>query len=298
VRGDITAARLGLGPVEYASLLRRVDAVVHCAAVTEFNRTDGSLEETNIAGTGRVLELCEAADVPLYHVSSAYRDARADGPRGEVSVRYAASKRAGEDLVRHSGLPAVILRPSVVIGDSRSGAISAFQGLHRVAAAVLDGLVPMLPFDPSWRIDFVPSDVVAQAIAAVVAAEATTGEFWISAGAQALTLREALDVTLEVAAAIGSQVQSPRFVPPDLFDRLIAPVFLDALPAKVRATVLRMLEFFTAYLSGTATLPSDLDALVRLGGAPLPDQRESLATSLRWWAQVTGRWEQDAEVVA
>src|SRR5579862_5716277 len=49
VLGDVTEPSLGLAGSAYAELAARVDAVIHCAAVTEFNRTDGRLEATNIA---------------------------------------------------------------------------------------------------------------------------------------------------------------------------------------------------------------------------------------------------------
>jgi thioester reductase-like protein len=44
----------GLAGGAYAELAGRVGAVIHCAAVTDFNRSDGSLEATNIAGTEHV----------------------------------------------------------------------------------------------------------------------------------------------------------------------------------------------------------------------------------------------------
>jgi hypothetical protein len=85
-----------------------------------------------------------------------------------------------------------------------------------------------------------------------------------------------------------TQIGIPRFVPPEMFDRLIGPVFLDALPAKIRRNVLRMLEFFTTYLQPGQTKPSSLDQLAALGARPLPDQRESLRNSLRYWAERSG----------
>src|ERR1700745_3002863 len=46
VRGDIREPTLGVAGPVYATLAATVDAVIHCAAVTNFNRTDGSLEAT------------------------------------------------------------------------------------------------------------------------------------------------------------------------------------------------------------------------------------------------------------
>ncbi|HEV2252039.1 MAG TPA: SDR family oxidoreductase [Streptosporangiaceae bacterium] len=288
VLGDIAKPMLGLAERAYTDLAAEVDAVIHCAAVTDFNRTDGSLEATNITGTEHVAAFAAAAKAVLYHVSTAFVDTTADGDRGRTAIGYASSKAAGEEVVRSSGVPHVILRPSVVIGDSDTGEIAAFQGLHQVAAGMFAGIVPMIPFDPSWPIDFVPADVVADAIARVVENRVSEGEFWLSAGERALRLDEAVAVAVEFGRGLGVSVDVPRFVPPEMFDRLIGPVFLDALPGKIRRNVLRMLEFFTTYLQSGQTKPSSLDQLVALGARPLPDQRESLRNSLAYWAAQNG----------
>src|SRR6516165_9229808 len=115
VPGDVAEPMFGLAEPAYAELAARVDAVIHCAAVTSFNRIDGSLEATNIAGTQRVAAFAAAADAVLYHVSTAFAGTTADGDRGRTAVGYAASKAAAEQVVRSSGVPHVIVRPSIVI---------------------------------------------------------------------------------------------------------------------------------------------------------------------------------------
>jgi nucleoside-diphosphate-sugar epimerase len=296
--GDIAKPMLGLDEQVYVELAARVDAVIHCAAVTDFGRSDGSLEATNIAGTGYVAAFAAAADAVLYHVSTAFVHTSVDGDRGRTAIGYASSKSAAEDLVRSSGVPHVILRPSVVIGDSVTGEIAAFQGLHQVVAGMFAGTVPMIPFDPGWPIDFVPADVVADAIACVAENRVSEGEFWISAGDKALRLDEGVAVVVEFARALGVNIDTPRFVPPDMFDRLIGPVFLDALPVRIRRNVMRMLEFFTTYLQSGETKPSSLDQLVALGMRPLPDQRESLRNSVKYWAAQQGYAQPEPEQAA
>jgi nucleoside-diphosphate-sugar epimerase len=298
VRGDIAQPMFGLAERAYLDLAAKVDGVIHCAAVTDFNRTDGSLEATNIAGTEEVTAFAAAAKAVLYHVSTAFVHTTVDGDRGRTAIGYASSKSAGEQVVRSSGVPHVILRPSVVIGDSDTGEIAAFQGLHQVVAGLFAGIVPLIPFDPRWPIDFVPVDVVADAIACVVENRVSEGEYWISSGEAALSLDEAVSVAVEFARSLGVSIDMPRFVPPEMFDRLIGPVFLDALPGKVRRNVLRMLEFFTTYLQSGQTKPSSLDRLVALGARPLPDQRESLRNSLQYWAAQNGYGQTETERAA
>ena len=232
VSGDIAQPMFGLAERAYADLAAKVDAVIHCAAVTDFNRTDGSLEATNIAGTEHVAAFAAAAKAVLYHVSTAFVHTTVDGDRGRTAIGYASSKSAGEKVVRSSGVPHVILRPSVVIGDSDTGEIAAFQGLYQVVAGLFAGIVPMIPFDSRWPINFVPVNVVADAIACVVENRVSEGEFWLSAGEAALSLDEGVAVGVEFARSLGVSIDMPRFVPPEMFDRLIGPVFLDALPAQ------------------------------------------------------------------
>ena len=288
VPGNVAEPGLGLAEDTYAELAARVDAVIHCAAVTDFNRTDGSREATNVAGTEHGAAFAAAANAVLYHVSTAFVHTTVDGDRGRTAIGYASSKLAGENVVRSSGAAHVIFRPSVVIGDSVTGEIAAFQGLYQVAAGMFAGTVPMIPFDPSWPIDFVPADVVADAIACAVENRVSEGEFWVSAGEAALRLEEGVAVAVGLARDLGVAIDAPRFVPPDMFDRLIGPVFLDALPDRVRRNILRMLEFFTTYLQSGQTKPSSLDQLAALGARPLPDPRASLRTSLRYWAAHNG----------
>jgi nucleoside-diphosphate-sugar epimerase len=288
VPGDIAQPMLGLAEHAYAELAAKVDAVIHCAAVTAFHRGGGSLEATNITGTEHVAAFAAAANAVLYHVSTAFVHTTADGDRGRTAVGYAASKSAAEQVVRSSGVPHVILRPSVVIGDAVTGEVAAFQGLHQVVAGIFAGLAPIIPFDPGWPVDFVPVDVVADAIACLVGNRVSTGDFWISAGERALRLGESVAVVVELARSLGVSVDMPRFVPPEMFDRLIGPVFLDALPAKIRRNAVRMREFFATYLQSGQTKPSSLDHLVALGAEPLPDQRQSLRNTVRYWAARSG----------
>jgi thioester reductase-like protein len=288
LRGDVAEPRLGLTEEAYERLADRVDAVIHCAAVTDFNRTDGSLEATNVAGVANVAAFAARADATTYHVSTAFVGTTVEGDRGRTAVGYARSKASAEQLLRASGVRHLILRPSVVIGDSETGEIAAFQGLHQVVAGLFAGLAPMIPFDASWPIDFVPSDVVADAIATVVEAGVTDGEYWVTAGDRALRLDEAVGLTVDFANELGMGVDQPRFVPPELFERLILPVFIDELPEHIKVSVLRLLEFFAVYLQAGRTMPSSHEELAALGAMPLPGPRDALMSSLHFWADSKG----------
>ncbi len=283
VHGDVARPDLGLGAREYRELAARIDSVVHAAALTDFVGPDETLQRVNVDGTGHALALAEAAGADFVHVSTAYLHARGEGRRGHVAARYAASKRAAEEVVKASGVGHSIVRPSIVIGDSRTGAMSSAQGLHRAAGAVLSGIAPILPFGASWPFDFIPQDVVAETIAGILERERTGEELWVTAGDRALSLAQAVDVVVATGHQLGIDVDTPRFVSPEQFDRIIAPVFLPALPATMRTTITRLLDFFAVYLDMDEPMPSSLPALEHQGIAALPDLAESLRRSLHHW---------------
>jgi hypothetical protein len=52
--------------------------------------------------------------------------------------------------------------------------------------------------------------------------------------------------------------------------------------------VLQMLEFFAIYLQSGQVKPTSLGQLAALGARPLPDQRQSLRNSVRYWAGQNG----------
>jgi nucleoside-diphosphate-sugar epimerase len=283
VQGDVARSDLGLGVREYRELAARIDSVVHAAALTDFTGPDETLHRVNVDGTGHALAMADAAGAHFVHVSTAYLHARGEGQRGHIAARYAASKRAAEAVVKASGVGHSIVRPSIVIGDSRTGAMSSAQGLHRAAGAVLSGIAPILPFGASWPFDFIPQDVVAETVAGIVEHERIGEELWVTAGRQALTLAQAVDVVVATGRQLGIKVDTPRFVSPEQFDRIIAPVFLPALPARMRTTITRLLDFFAVYLDMDEPMPSSLPALAEQGVAVLPDLAQSLRRSLLHW---------------
>lgn len=277
VRGDIRAPRLGLSTEDYQAIARSVDVIVHAAAATNFT-SYSRLSDTNVGGTERVVALAKETGAHLVHVSSAFFGTTAT--RSTTAVAYARTKAEAERIVRHSGVPATVVRPSVVVGDSRTGEIGRHQGFHDVVGAVMRGLVPLAPLEDNWLLDFVPQDVVADAIAGLLDGSRVGTDAWLTAGHSAMTIGQIAGEAVALAASLGCPVSPVRFVSPEMYDRLIAPVFLKAMGAPARTALTRLADRLSAYLTSTTPFPSDLPAL--------PDQRTTLRMSMRRWAHVTG----------
>ena len=270
IRGDLTRRRLGLDVATYRRLVDQVDVVVHAAAVTDFAAGAQATADLNVEGTRRVLDFAARAGARVLYVSTAFvarAELTAEG-RGQGTweaaispAAYLSSKRRAEALVTGSGLPAAIARPSVVIGDSFTGGIARFQGLHGVLKALLRNQVPLLPLPPESRVDVVPVDVVADTLARLVDADVPEGAYWLTAGGAAPTAREIVDRCRDLGAALGIAPDPPRFVTRDMVERLIRPVFIDPLPEQARRKFDDLMAM-TALFDGAPQFPTSLGGVL------------------------------------
>ena len=98
------------------------DCVIHLAAEIATQRDPAKINEVNVEGTHRLLEACNAFDNPRFLFMSTVVTGDAGGVMLDerstlpVETDYGRSKQQGERLVRASGLPSVIIRPSHVYG--------------------------------------------------------------------------------------------------------------------------------------------------------------------------------------
>jgi nucleoside-diphosphate-sugar epimerase len=143
-----------------------------------------------VTGTGRVLEFCRACarlERHLY-VSTAYVAGTRSGLVLEEDLaagqgfknHYESTKFAAEVLVRSSmafdGVPTTIVRPAIVVGDSRTGETAKFDGPYYIlrTAAALPGPMPQLG-RPDALFNTVPVDFVVEAIAVAARDETALG---------------------------------------------------------------------------------------------------------------------------
>ncbi len=261
VRGNISERRLGLAEDSFGALTNRIGCIVHAAAVTKFSQPAEKIIGTNVDGTRRVLELAQAAGVPLYFVSTAFVHPVRDLAGTVVSNAYEVSKLSAEDIIRSSGHPATIVRPSIVVGDSRTGEIERFQGFHLILELALRGRVPWLPGAADGYIDFIPQDAVADIILSLVRAGVVNRDYWLTAGARAPRLQHLLGLAVANASHIfGRPIAVPHLVGPDLFERFLRSKLLTAQPAAKRIAY-KQLSHYAKYLSIVEPLPTSLSSL-------------------------------------
>lgn len=242
--GDLSQEGMGLDPAVLERLAGEIDLVLHCAALTRFDLEEEAYRATNIDGTARALELARQAGAGFLQVSTAYVYGGRSGPIGEDDLLptggftngYEASKAQAEVLVRASDVPFIIARPSIVVGDSRTGAIRQFDTIYAAFKLIAEGRVRHMPVSTGATLDFVPLDYVSAGIVSLA-------ERFEEAEGSAYHLVSGGPVPIEdFAAAIGS------------FDHFAAPVLTDAatfdpsnLPPLERRLYKRVAGLYAAY---------------------------------------------------
>lgn len=140
--GDLARPALGLDRPARDWIKKHCDLFLHNGASVNFARDrHGDPWRTNVDGVEHVLEFCREARIREYHhVSTAYvcglrrgliRESDVDLGQ-EFSNEYERSKVAGEKLVRSAGFkkPPTVYRPSIIIGDARTGHTTTFHGFY------------------------------------------------------------------------------------------------------------------------------------------------------------------------
>jgi thioester reductase-like protein len=208
VAGELTAPGLGLSPIRRERLAEEVTTVIHSAASVSFALPLDEARAINYEGTRRMLDFAELArergGLTRYgHISTAYVAGTHQGNFAECDLdlgqgfnnSYEQSKFESEQLVRsHTDLPFTILRPSIVVGDRRSGWTACFNVLYWPLRAFARGLFEAVPAVPSAAVDVVSIDYVADAIyelcEGVGGADPTGETYHLTAGKSASTIGE------------------------------------------------------------------------------------------------------------
>ena len=236
VAGDIMRDGLGLERRVRDELAESVDEVIHAAASVSFTLPLDQARAVKVEGTRRVLELALHASARgeglrrFAHVSTAYVAGQHRGSFAECDLArgqgfhntYERSKWEAERLVRrHEGLlPVQVFRPSIVVGDHRSGWTASFNVIYTPLRAYARGALPALPARRSAPVDVVPVDWVARSILAL--ADAGAGRTWqLAAGPRSSSVGELIDRGAELLGQ-----PRARAIPPKLYRLVVHPVLM------------------------------------------------------------------------
>ena len=204
IEGDVGVEHLGISENDRQLLIKNVHVVFHSAATLDFFQSLKETTNINLRGTRRVVELCKQLEKleALVHVSSAYVNSyiteveeklypSPDDPEKIINLAdtlndealkelepkllkdhpntYTFTKHLAEHEVANvaSRFPCGIVRPSMITAAwkepipgwtiSKNGPSGFFMGASK-------GVLRRLPLDPSIIMDYIPVDVVVNAI--------------------------------------------------------------------------------------------------------------------------------------
>jgi long-chain acyl-CoA synthetase len=250
--GDVSLPNCGLDAATADQLSAETTRVIHSAATVRFDHTLAEARHINVEGTRHLLDLAARARNlrSFAYVGTAYVAGERTGLVRETELAvgqgyrntYEQSKSEAEALVqsRLGSLPGVILRPSIIVGDSRTGVTSSFKMMYWPLKIYSRRLWRTVPGYPDAILDIVPVDYVASAVANLAFNQDALGStVHLCAGPQGSA------TIAEVAhrAAEYFQVREPRYIDPKLFFAAIRPILFATLWGRKR----RILEDGRAY---------------------------------------------------
>ena len=227
IHGDVTKPNLGISKEAYGCLAEKVTHIIHTAADWRLLPLD-ELRKTNVQGIANIIEFAKQAKhlERLSHISTSYVAGGANGtiPEEQLTDQYGfftdyeRSKYEGEQLIQavKSELPISVFRPSMVVGNSETGAVKTFNTFYFPLRLYLTGRMRLMPVSRSLRLNIVPVDYVAKAVAQLTFEPKAAGKtFHVVAPYEALPkLGEAMAFVQEWAKKeLGCKLSRPVFMP-------------------------------------------------------------------------------------
>jgi thioester reductase-like protein len=257
VEGDVARMHLGLSGAEYRRLSGEVTTIWHLAALYDLSADAEVIRAVNLDGTRHVLELARRAPAlrRVNHFSTAYVSGDREGVILEDELEmgqrfhnaYERSKYDAERLVRAAmpDLPATVYRPSIVVGDSRTGEVDRFDGPYYLAILLVASpmAVPLpLPGDGRAPLNVVPVDFVVEAALALGANPAAVGKTVHLVDPAPLSTRR----VYELIAARAGKALPPVTLPHRAVEALLGLPMLERL-ARPQRNAIRLVNQLALY---------------------------------------------------
>ncbi len=236
--GDITA-RIELPASD-------IIEIYHLAAIYDLSVSREIGMRVNVEGTRHVLDFAERCHGlrRFQYVSTCYVSGRYDGVFHEddldVGQRfnnfYEETKFLAELEVRkRSGLPVTIFRPSVVVGESKSGATQKFDGPYFVMRWILRqpriAFLPVVGRPSKYRFNVVPRDFLIEAIDFLCGRAESAGTCYQLADPSPLTVGETIDAIAQATGHTIIRIPLPRSVAKFSIDRVPGVYRLMRIPS-------------------------------------------------------------------
>lgn len=270
IEGDAAAIDLGLSRQELAAITPRIDSIHHLAQVSYMGAEEKLAKLVNVGGAREIVELatlCPNLKCLVYHSTAQVSGNRTglvledDLDKGQSFRNPVEETLArGERIVRSkmSKLPITVMRPTIVVGDSKTGEVDRFDGPYFLILLIVTSPpdIPLpLPGRGDAALHLVPVDYYVRAARAIGKDPRAVGRTFHIGDPTPLTARRVFDL---VATAGGRR--SPRgFIPANLTKALLRTPGLDRVAASPRAFLDALATPVTYSFTHTSELLADTD---------------------------------------
>jgi len=224
IKGDITRENLGISERDLEIVRRETTDVHHLAAVYDLAVEKNLAFRVNVEGTKNVNEFVKTLpNLRRYnYVSTCYVSGKRAGVIYETELEHDAGFRnfyeetkylAEREVEKLKGeIPTTVFRPSVVVGDSKTGETAKYDGIY-----YLINYLKMFPRlfrfvnvgNKDVKLNLVPVDFVVEAIVALAKDEKAIGKTIALADPNPLTTEELFDAIAEAMTKKKSIVKPP-----------------------------------------------------------------------------------------
>lgn len=301
LRGDVCEPQLGLTESDWNQLAAATTNILHAAGNVKLNQSLDDARRNAVTSAENIITLAKACRQQgpfekLDFVSTLGVAGRMHGLIPERRLHeartfhntYEQTKAEAEELLFReldAGLAATIHRPSMVVGDSRTGKVIHFQVFyyltHFLSGQRTFGFIP----DPGTvTLDLIPSDYVARGIQIASRSPESAGKVLhlCTGPARSLSVLEIARRLHQALDEAGERPRPLRVVRPAWFRALI-PVVSRLLPAKPRRA-LQSLPFFLDYLAEDQTFGNaETTAFLQQHQLSLPAPAEYLPVILAYY---------------
>ena len=223
IPGDVTDPSLGLSGESYESLAGWATEVWHLAGAFDLNVPEGLARKVNYWGVRHIVNFCKAcSDLShLVHFSSVVVHAEREGviyedelDAGQELINdYFMTKFWGEVEVRRAmeeGLPAIIIRPAGVMGDSRTGETDKFDNIYLTFGMLK--VPPLYLGEGTMRPNFVPIDYIVDSVTAITRNPAAVGRCFHVVDPDPPTSHEMFDIIYGLTAGRTASLSVPTWM--------------------------------------------------------------------------------------
>ncbi|MFL6466718.1 MAG: SDR family oxidoreductase [Pyrinomonadaceae bacterium] len=225
VEGDIASGGLGIASDDLETILGETTDVFHLAAVYDLAIDKDIATAINLEGTKNVNEFARSVnELRRYnYVSTCYVAGKREGEILENDLEhkkgfrnyYEESKYLAEKEVEKlkSELPVTIFRPSVVVGDSKTGETTKYDGIYYLIQYLRKWPALLRTINVGnkrVRLNLVPVDFVTEAIALLSEDEKAVGKTIALADPEPLTTAELFDLIANELSGKESIIRPPE----------------------------------------------------------------------------------------